>query len=315
MFTNAKIVGSNVSPEHYHAYGHDFGKQLPRGHRNYVMSRSSFMAGAPCWEKWIAGGEEETDTSATEWGKWLDAYLLGNDNEFAVTPAIYPAKGKRRDDPPEDRPWNRNASFCQEWEAKHEGKLIVKAAEWGRIKTAGLRMLADDPIGKIIRCSKRQVMVVAEWVDEETEIVVPVKALIDLVPDRGHDEFGNWLVDLKCVESAHPGGWPRKAFTYHWHVQAAFYLDIYCAATREDRNTFVNIVQESHAPFQPGHEMYSVEFVQLGRETYRSALRSYCRCLSTGVWPNYAGMQDERDKIGAWSLAQPEPYMIVKQLV
>lgn len=312
MFTNAKVVGANVSPDAYHAQLDG----VSRGHGQYVVSRSSLMSFFACPEKWLAGGAEEADTSATEWGKWLDAYLLRNGYQFhfAVTPATYPAKGKRKDDPLEHKPWNRNATFCQGWEAEREGKMIVKPDEWGRIKTAGERLLADPIIRELIGSSLKQVMVVAEWQDEETEITVPVKALIDLAPDSRHREFGNWLADLKTVESAHPGGWPRKAFTFHWHVQAAFYLDISCAATGEDRNTFINIVQESHAPFQPGHEMYSVEFVQLGRETYQSALRSYCRCLATGVWPNYAGMQDERDKIGAWSLAQPEPWMIAKQL-
>lgn len=308
-FTNAKVAGANVSPDAYHAP--PFG--ISRGHREYVMSRSGLMAFYPCPEKWLAGGREEDDTAATEWGKWMDAYLLGNGNEFAVTPATYSANGKRKDDPPEDRPWNRNATFCREWEDDRKDKLILKPEEWGRVKTAGDRLMADPISSELARCSKKQVMVVAEWEDEETKIAVPVKALIDLVPSDDCRNR-NVLADLKTVESAHPGGWPRKAFTYHWHVQAAFYLDIYCAATGEDRNTFVNIVQESHAPFQPGHEMYSVEFVQLGRETYQSALRSYCRCLATGVWPNYAGMQDDRDKIGAWSLAQPEPWMIAKQL-
>ena len=47
-------------------------------------------------------------------------------------------------------------------------------------------------------------------------------------------------------------------------------------------------------------------FLSLGRFANQDALRLYCQCLATGVWPGY---DDMRDNIHGWTLASTEVWM------
>ena len=74
--------------------------------------------------------------------------------------------------------------------------------------------------------------------------------------------------------------------TFGYHGQAAFYLDLWNAATGEKRDRFAFLVQQSEAPF----EIALVELGQLdidaGRRWYQQAIAKYAICLQSDEWPS-----------------------------
>jgi exodeoxyribonuclease VIII len=298
-FTNARIVGSGINPADHHAQEHK------RGHREYVMSRGSLMDFNECPAKWIVGTETE-QTSFMQWGDLIDCLLTSAetfDSRFAVCPETY--KDAKTG---EDKPWNWNANVCKQWRQENEGRSLIKH---------DLRLDAETALEKLTRCheisdalwpAKFQVSLSAEYFDQQTELTIPIRGLVDIAPDGG--DCANSLIDLKTTASAEPRKWARKVSEDHLDAQAALYLDLWKAATGEERTDFRHIVQESLPPYHVELRLLSMEFIELGRIKYRSALMKYCQCLTTGIWPGYPHTEMT---FGRWSLCSPEAWMLATE--
>jgi len=274
IFHNAKIISEQTDPAVYVATA---GR---RGDKDFVMSRSELKIFAACPRKWIRGYKDKGSTS-TEWGQVMDCLLLDGENfskRVAVYPETYPAKDG-------EKPWSNNATFCREWKAERKGMPFLKAedAKEAHIALAALR--SDPDIAAIVDTAKRQVFVMGEYHDPATGLIIPLKALIDIVPTI--EPFDRSLIDFKTADQAAPEPWSKAVYAFGYHVQAAMYLDMFNAATGEDREDFRHIIQENYSPYEVAKRFLSAEFLELGRNRYLAALARYCRCLQKNVWPGY----------------------------
>lgn len=294
-------VVPNADPMVYHSDG----QQNKRGDARFVMSRSELKKFAQCPRRWLIGTEQDS-SDAMDWGSLMDTVVLTPDrfdSVYAVEPATYPAKGKRKDDPEIQKPWTYQADFCKAWRSdrRAEGKEPVKSEGKESLSEAWIavkRFTQEQHIADFLKASKRQVWVNVEWHDEETAIVVPVKCLIDLVPDP-ESEFGDTLADLKTTCNASYRAWCKQVFNEGWHTQAALYLDAYNIATGLKYRNFEHIISENFSPYEPTHRMLSSEFLQLGRYEYQRQLKDYCQCLKSG---NFRGYDN--------AIAEPESWML-----
>jgi hypothetical protein len=324
--TNAKIIGADISREQY------MGNEVPRGHLDYVMSRSSLKQFAACPHRWVSG-YKDMDTKFTEWGNLIDCMVLQwhkFDKTFCVTPEKYESRGMQC---PEclsitdsatcrkcktdrvaiiiEKPWDWNATVCQAWREERNGLAPVK---WELHQNA---MKAIDVIQKdsvmmgVLLESQKQVMWVAEYHDDETGIVVPLGGLIDIMPDADGD-WGAMLIDFKTASTAAPGPW-RWVVDDRWYdAQGALYLDA-CSAAGEERSIFAHFIQESFEPWEVGKRMLSDEFIEIGRGKYLNALKRYCRCLSEKHWPGYD--EDHGGTvISGFTLVEPDGKMLLRAI-
>lgn len=265
------------------------------------------MTFAACPSKWIRGWRSE-DTDATEWGTLMDILTLAHeraDDLIAVRPEEYPSeKG--------NKPWSgRKSHWCAKWLDDHAAFLVVKNSERAAAYDALKRMEEHPEIYEFLECSDRQVMATSVWNDKETGVQVPVKILVDLVPFKDHENFGKCLGDLKTSRSAAARDYDRSVFSFGYHVQAALYLDVYCAATGEDRCTFQHVVSENTPPYEPECVLIDSEFIELGRCQYQLALKFYAKCLQEKRWPGYEGLdQSGRRRIHGWRVASPQSWMV-----
>lgn len=298
---SAKLVGYDVEYESYAR------QVVARGHSDYSMGRSDLVDFAACPSKWMKGGGESEETEATEWGKLVERliqYPAAAKDEYAVQPAEY-------DHPKEGRkPWNNNATVCRDWRKEQEsaGREVIKAETWTQANNAVKFFYGDHELSALLEASRCQAMVVGEYRDKETGLVVPVKGLIDLVP--GKDTALNYvLADIKTTVNAHPFVWGREIHKRHYYWQAALYLDLWNLAMLEKRYEFKHAIQESCPPWQCGLRFLSEGFIRLGRLEYRAALQRYCQCLKERYWPGYetpeAGLC-----VNGWLVQDLEPYMI-----
>lgn len=323
-FTNAKIIGENVSSA-------DYRKNAKRGDPAYVMSRSDLMEFAWCPSRWRAGYDDD-GSKATEWGSLMDGLLLDAehfDERFAVTPKFYPADGKKGEEP-SMKLWTFQANYCKEWRNDRKDKEIVKWDDYEEARKAMAVLREDSDIVAILAGSQRQVMVTANYFDEATKLTIPVKGLLDIVPAiKG--EFGSMAVDFKTCASAGLRPWAKAVYERGYHVQAALYLDLWNAATGENRSCFGHILQENYAPWQVGKRYLSSDgvgghgesmagemidfavdrtgaFISLGRSKYQSALEKYAQCLKSNVWPGYERYHGSI--MPGWENVEPELWMV-----
>lgn len=304
-FKNAVIIGQHIPLSAY------LGQVHKRGDAGYVMSQSDLMNFSRCPHRWLAGYIGPT-SEAKEWGTLVDTLLL-SPSEFGKTFALIPTtyEGERG-----EKPWNFNATVCKKWRERFgfgAGKIEVRQLDYDAARAATDLLRADYDTGCLLENARVQVMVTGTYEDKETGLSIPCKALLDIVPDAGSRAYGRCLCDLKTSADASPDKWGRTVFNFGWHVQAAFHMDLFVAATGEDRTDWLHLIQENFEPYEIGRRLIASEFVEMGRTEYRGALRQYAQCLKSGEWPTYDEMGP--NIMPGWSLICPEDWMLEKTML
>lgn len=307
MFKNCKIIGDGIE---HHIYAMQPKSERP-GDKNFVMSRGELMTFSKCPAKWILGVEDE-DTKSTEWGDLIDSLLLSPakfEVKFAVAPAEY-EPGK---------PWNWNATKCKAWREEKEDKgLTITTDKAMKQATTALRAIQKNhDIMELIECSKTQVMATGDYLDAETGLTIPLKVLLDLVPDKGHARWGKSLADFKTAQNAAMFEFGRAIYQHHYDAQGWLYRLIYNAATNEGRVDWEIAVQESSEPFHSEIYTLSESFGgnidrELGNGGTKviKALKLYCWCLKNNIWPGYS--LNARDKFNGIAIIQSEDWMTTR---
>lgn len=222
--------------------------------------------------------------------------------------------------------WRYGAKFTDQWKEERikEGKEVISRKDLvdadNAVKDCLLAPIgSDDTVARWVRSCEKQVHITGEWVDKATGIIIPVSALLDFVP-FADSEFGACLGDFKTARTVHPRRFERDAFNFGYHIQAAFDIDIFNAATGQDRNTWCFVAQENEPPYEFNLMMFGQEgaqglpgFVEMGREErwggYRRILADYAKCLKTGHWPRYA---DQFESVQGWCILNPDMGMTIR---
>ena len=299
MITNAKYIAADYDPETYHK------QEAERGTPDYVISRSALCEFSRCPSRW-KDGYERKDSDATDYGSLIDCLVLSSDKyglKFAVKPALYMDKETG------EMNWSANSKVCRQWsdEQKEAGVTPIDQEQEDEAQKAVAALYRDPQIADFIKSSAKQVYCTAEWT-AENGLIIPVKILIDFAPVKDHPKFGNTLGDFKTTRDAALRSYSKSVNQYDYHVQAAMMLDIYNAATGQDRNDFRHVVQENVAPYQPAKRYISREFIIGGRNIYQAALNYYAHCLAENQWPDYDWSANNH--VDGWACVEPEPYMM-----
>lgn len=287
-------VTLNANPADYHAIGAD----KKNGDPEKTMSRSELRKFSECESRWKFG-EEKKVTDTMDWGSLIDCLLLTPDRfskDYSISPDKYTnEKG-------ESKPWNWNAKVCSQWwdEQKASGKEIVTYDDIEEARFAVNRILSHPDAFAFTEASDRQVMIRVDWHDEETGIIVPFKCLIDLLPVP-MSKYGDTIGDLKTTKSAQHHDWTRSIFNDGLHYQAALYIDAVNAATGFKYEMFSHVLSENFKPYEPAYRPMSLDFIQLGRDSYTLDIKHYCRALNSGIFKGYDS-----------SMCEPEPWMLMR---
>lgn len=343
-FQNCKIEGRNIDSAQYHALKN----KVPRGSKEFVMSPSALKLFYRQPSKWVRG-YNPPDSKSKRWGNILDCRALTPqlfDSRYSVRPGTYsstvmecPSCGSQTDSQscrsckttriPKriDKSWSPLAEECCQWHADQTsaGKEVISAKELSDCDAAIKRLLepgpdGDDAVKRWFECSDRQVLIVGEWVDEETEIVIPVSALIDFVPRAG-TEYDRCLGDLKTAKCAETLRFTEHAFDFGYFTQGSFDLAIFNAATGENRSEWAFIVSENYEPWEPNHIICETAtgdpscpaLLDAGRMAqyggYEGILAQYAQCLKHDRWPGY---NSHDETVQGWSIARLDPFKLSK---
>jgi exodeoxyribonuclease VIII len=277
-FQNAKIKSVGANPVEYHSHPDE------RGNPAMIVSSSMLREFGACPARWRAGYLPPS-SDAKDYGSLLDCLLLTPDDfekRFVVQPETYTS------DKGEVKKWSNNATSCKEWNAVQleRGREIVVAQDLNDAHSAVARLRADFILSDFIDASDKQVWVTGEWLDAATGLIIPCQALLDFRP-REDTEYFQRLGDLKTTRCAGVRQWQSWSSSRGYHVQAAFYTDLYNAATGEKRNDWCFVIQENFAPWQTARRILSRDKLKCGRTIYQGLMARYCKALQTDKWPDY----------------------------
>lgn len=165
---------------------------------------------------------------------------------------------------------------AQEWKADQRdmGRMITTDADI-RAASGCEQVFSEDYAQRFGVGYKSEVAVFAEIG------AIKIKGKIDLVPDNL-----DCLVDLKTTAQVRSTYDILRTITsngYHW--QAALYLDLWNAATGENRNRFIFCFIEVSEPYETAWIELSPDFIELGRAGYMNALSKWQACCATGIFP------------------------------
>ena len=328
-FHNAKLIGRGVNPREYHV------QKGERGTPEFIISSSSLRMFDYCPSKW-RNGYEPPKSQSLEYGSILDCLVLTPEqfgDVYSTQPETYETTGMEcpscksvttskkcaackceRVEVKITKPWSGQSTTCAEWlEAQAKaGKKVCTAQDLAEATAAAKRLFDDPIIGDYINESDKQVWIAAEWHDEGTGLIVPVKCLIDLLPRRD-SEFFDGLGDLKSTKCAKQLSWERFADSVGYDVQGAWNLDLIRAALpNEDRRKFVFILSENHHPWEPSREIMEDDcdageggLMANSRAKYRRMMANYCQCLKHNKWPGYADTDEASE---GWNVWRQDPW-------
>lgn len=250
---SAKII-KNLGLDYY------LGGATPRDLAGEV-SKSMLWAFNQSPFKWKYGPTFKP-TKAMEWGTLVHSMLLTEDETdklFAVSPYDDFRKTEAR-----------------EWKEQQiaDGKSVITQKDIDRAANC-VSVIEEDQTFFSLGKKDYEVAVYNQIGDTK------VRGMIDIVPESGPQ-----LVDLKTTSSIESvsqlqGNIIRRG--YHW--QAALYLDLWNAASGENRDQFWFLFVEDTEPFETAWISLSDSLIEAGRVGYMNAILRWQKCVATKNWP------------------------------
>jgi hypothetical protein len=218
--------------------------------------------------KWKYGVRETSQTDSMRWGSLVDCLTLtpsAFDRDFIVSPYD-----------------NYQTKEAREWRDA-QTRTVVKQSERDEAYEAVDAIWNHSIAAGVLENSTRQVSVIADAVEPVTAQPFRAKCRLDIVP---HSKWGyrDWLFDLKTCQSLHKI--PGTIADFGYHIQAAFYLDLYNAKAADKRSRWGFIFQESESPYEVAVVELAQPDIHAGREWYQAALATWCRCERDQSWPS-----------------------------
>jgi exodeoxyribonuclease VIII len=166
--------------------------------------------------------------------------------------------------------------FWNAWDEEHKHRQIVSAD--------------DHELACAVAASVRSHSIASEAIGDAREVSafgfmggdVFCKARFDCPTE------GNAILDIKSTEDARPWAFSKAIFEFGYHLQAAFYLDLWNILNPSLHKThFVFIVVEKSPPYAVSVLNLAEEAIDLGRATYQTLLPLYRQCVEFDSWPAY----------------------------
>lgn len=106
--------------------------------------------------------------------------------------------------------------------------------------------------------------------DEDTQLEIKCRPDIESMGE---------LIDLKTTQDASDKGFMYECLKWGYHIQAAYYLDIYNKVNGTDIEQFYFIAVEKKPPFAVNVHVIEGPEIQIGRMEYKKVLKEYAHYL------------------------------------
>lgn len=180
-------------------------------------------------------------------------------------------------------PDKRSKAYKDAAEAIGERALTAKDADWldGMRSAIWERSDANARAAQKLLTLEGNTEVSAYALHEPTGLLMRCRYdLLTAPTDRGV-----FAADVKKTKDASPREFAKSVWRYRYHVQAAYYSDIYYTITGEKLASYTIIAIEEAPPHAVQVYAISDEDMAIGRDLYRRDLGLLKRCLDADDWP------------------------------
>lgn len=191
---------------------------------------------------------------------------------------------------------NLTTKAGKEWaESEAEGRIIVSSAEFQAVLDMEKSLKAVPIIASCLASGMAEATLFST--DETTGLDLRIRP--DFIHETG--EGSVILLDLKTTSDASPRGFAKSVANFRYHVQAAYYTDVYQQATGRRVHDFIFGVVESEYPYAAACYSLSTTAMERGRALYRADLRLLKYCMELDDWPAY-GLDLQVLDLPVWAL-------------
>ena len=168
-----------------------------------------------------------------------------------------------------DRRASAYKEACKVWSAER----VLTGSEADKVAGMQESVLAHPVLGRFVKAQGRCELSVFA-VDPETGVLV--KCRFDKLLDA------KLAIDVKKTQDLRDFG--KSVANYGYHMQAAFYSDVWQWATGETLEGFMFAAVEESMPHASAMITLDDEAMDIGRMEYRKALNTYAECLERDEW-------------------------------
>lgn len=190
-----------------------------------------------------------------------------------------------------------------EWNAKHEGKELVKAEDYDACKYMRQTLLNIPRHAATINShtALREISIFGIIFGVKVKVRLDhVDTITDpeLIKKYGYDPEINpeivVITDYKTTQSVKPSDFARHAFNLGYYLKMALQRDLFKAAFEETRPIVIRfLAQEKKVPYLPLGFTMTNEQLAIGRQQYTSVIHVFSECVKHDVWPSYENNADE----------------------
>lgn len=171
---------------------------------------------------------------------------------------------------------DRRQAVYKEAAKQHGSEYVLTRADVDRVAGMQASVQGNRHATAILSASVTEMSIITK--DPVTG--VEVKCRFDAI-----DPHGLKALDLKSTADASMQAFCKSVANYRYHVQAAFYTDVFHWETGDNLQAFGFLAVESEMPHANAIYVLDDESVEFGRKLYRQALNVYADCLSRDEWP------------------------------
>lgn len=250
-------------------------------HSSPAVSSTRIMDMRPCpayfYQKHVAKTlprEERKEFDIGNAAHWL--ILEGRaalEARTVLQPAEYHAWSNHKE--PRDlgmKPWNWNATVCEEWRAREaQGRVVLTAEDFGLVDRMAAAVGENPDAADMLSGGDSEVT----FRKQHPAFAVQCRA------DHWHQGPG-YCVDLKTCDTIER--FRSEYFRLRYYARAAFYQDVIEQVTGECP-AFAFVVVEKSAPWRCEVFQPSDADLDLGRNEMLADLKTLRECMESGIWP------------------------------
>lgn len=220
---------------------------------------------------------------------------------FVVQPSTYPDEKTG-----EHKPWHGGAKYCKAWAERHESKIVISADDLTAIRGMAKELAAHPMVKEGIL--NGWVETCLFWQDEETGVWLKVRP--DVIPSSSLD-----ISDFKSTSVIDDDGLAKAVGDLGMNQQGALIGDGIKAVLNQDMNSFSLVFSQTEEPHEARVHSLIAADLELGQRQNRTALRTFAKCLETGVWPGIGGEQRDAQHItiNDWKRRQIERRILIME--
>jgi len=171
---------------------------------------------------------------------------------------------------------HRKGAAWKDFKEEHEGKILCKPDEIRPYREMLANIKDHDQANALINGAGESEYSI-RWTDEETDL--QLRARLDRLAPPPRRIIG----ELKTCRSIHPKWFATEIFKRGYHRQAWFYQEAALQLTGHDIPVVI-VPARKTPPYSVDAFELDEDFIAMGREEVRSALRRIADSYDTGVW-------------------------------